>query len=125
VLALPPAVWGEQQVAEQMTPPAVGLPRGEHRVVREVMEQRVHAGEEQRRDQPDRDRHSGARLDQGGQYPDGQVGDHDACDLPEAAPAIDLQIRGEVLFPALAGWNVHAAAYANSSRLVHTSRESA
>src|SRR6185369_5990026 len=82
VLALPPAVWSEQQVAEQVTPPAVGLPRGEHRVVREVMEQRVHAGEEYGRDQAEGDSGRGARLEQGGEDPDGQVGQDDARYLP-------------------------------------------
>ena len=102
VLPLPPAVGGEQQEAEDVAPAAVRLPRLEQRVVGEVVEERVHAHQEDRRDQAERDRDRGARLDQDGEHPDGEVGQHGARDLAEAAPAVDLEIGGEVLLPALA-----------------------
>jgi hypothetical protein len=105
VLPLPPPVGGEQQEAEGVAPAAVRTPRLEHRVVREIVEERVHAREEDRRDQTEGDRDWGAWLGQGGQHPDGEVRQDDTRDLPEAALAVDLEVRGEVLLPALAGWD--------------------
>ena len=52
------------------------------------------------------------------QHPDGEIRDQGARDLAEAAPAVDLEVGGEVLLPALAGWDlcgVHGRRYADSS----------
>ena len=46
VLALPPAVGREEQEAEQVAPAGVGRPRLEHRVVGQVVEERVHPHQE-------------------------------------------------------------------------------
>ncbi len=69
VLALPPAVRGEEQVAEEVTPAAVRAPRFEQRVVGEVVEERVHPGQEDGRDQTQADRHRRTRLRSGPRGP--------------------------------------------------------
>ena len=71
----------------------------------QIVEKRVHAGEEDGRDQAEPECDRGAWLDQGSNHPDGQVREDDTCYLPEAASAVDLKVRGEVLLPALAGWD--------------------
>src|SRR5262245_24529837 len=63
------------------------------------MEERVHPYEEHCRDQPQTDRDPGLRLDDRGEKPRPEVGQDDACDLPEAPTRIDLQVRGEVVLP--------------------------
>ena len=70
------------------------------------MEERIHAGQEDRRDKAESDRDRGARLDQQSEDPDGEVRQDDARNLTEAPAAVDLQVGGEILFPALAGWDV-------------------
>ena len=112
VLPLPPPVGREEEVPEKVAPAAVRAPRFEQRVVCEVVEERVHPGEEDGGDEAESDGGRGARSDQCCEHPDGQVGQDDARDLSEAAALVDLQIGGEVLFPALAGGDlcgVHSA----------------
>src|SRR5687767_13348272 len=70
------------------------------------MEERVHPDEEQGGDEAQADGEPGARLDDRGKDPHAEVGQYDAYDLPEAAAAIDLEITGEVLLPALGAGNV-------------------
>ena len=103
VLPLPPPVGGEEEVPEKVAPAAVRAPRFEERVVCEVVEERVHPGEEDSGDEAESDGGRGARSDQCCEHPDDQVRQDDARDLSEAAALVDLQIRAEVLFPALAG----------------------
>ena len=69
VLALPPAVGREEQEAEQVAPARVGRPRLEHRVVREVVEERVHPDEEHGRDEAEADGEPGAGPDERGERP--------------------------------------------------------
>jgi hypothetical protein len=45
-------------------------------------------------------------MDDGREGPDAQVGHDDARNLPEAAPAIDGEVGGQVLLPALAIGNL-------------------
>ena len=100
VLALPPAVGGEQQVAEEMAPEAVGPPRLEQRVVGEVVEQRVHAGQENGRGQAEDDRAAARSVRSSArERPDREVGHDDTRDLAEAAPAVDRQVRREIPLP--------------------------
>src|SRR5581483_3713181 len=106
VLPLPPAVGREQKEAEDMAPAAVRLPGCEQRVVSQVVEERVHAGEGDRGDQAEPDRPRRARRADRGDDPDADVRQDDARDLPEAAQRVALQDGAEVLLPALAGWEV-------------------
>jgi hypothetical protein len=102
VLPLPPAIGREQQEAEEVAPTAVHAPRLEHRVVGEVVEEGIHAGEEDGRDEAEGDRDRGTRLDEEGHDPDGEVGDDGARDLSQAAPLVGLEVGSEVLLPGAA-----------------------
>ena len=97
VLALPPAVGREQQEAEQVAPARVGRPRLEHRVVGEVVEERVHPHEEHGRDQPEADgepRRPAARSRRGPRRR-GRAATTLAI-WPRLRAAVDLQVGGEV-----------------------------
>src|SRR4051812_26903673 len=110
VLALPPPIRREEEEPEQVAPARVGPPGLEERVVREVMEERVHPHQEHHRDQPEGDGGQRARLDDDRNDPDAEVGDQRARDLPQAATAVGLEIRGELTLPGLSVRNRHCAA---------------
>jgi hypothetical protein len=96
VLALPPAVGREEEEAEHVTEARVRGPRREHRVVREVMEERVHPDQEHRRHQAQRDREPRPRPDDRGDDPHAEIRHDHARYLAQAASPVDLQVPGEV-----------------------------
>jgi hypothetical protein len=102
VLPLPPAVRREEQEAEQIAEAAIGGARREQRVVREVVEERVHAHEEDRRHHAEHDRQRRLRANKRDERPDQEVGDDDAGDLAEAAALVDREIRSQVVLPGAA-----------------------
>jgi hypothetical protein len=67
------------------------------------MEERVHPHQEHGRDQTQADGDPGVRLDDRRHDPNADVRQHDACDLTQAAAAVDLEIGGEILLPVRAG----------------------
>jgi hypothetical protein len=69
------------------------------------VEERVHPHEKHGRDQAQADREPGIRLDDSGENPQADIEQNDACDLPEAATSVDLEVRREVVLPAPAAWN--------------------
>ena len=106
VLALPPAVRREEEEAEEVAPAGVRRPRLEQRVVGEVVKERVHPHQEHRRDEPEADREPRARLDSRRHDPHPEVGTTTLAICAEAAPAVDLEIGGEVALPAGPAWDL-------------------
>ena len=102
VLALPPPIRREEEETECVAPAPVRRSRIEHRVVGEVVEERVHPHEKDGGDQAQPDREPRVRADEQREGPDSEVGQDHARELGKAAAAVDLEIRGEVLLPGLA-----------------------
>src|SRR4051812_34530011 len=114
VLALPPAIRGEEQEAEQVTETRVHPPGCEQRVVREVVKKGVHAHEEDRGGQSECHGEPGAGTEEGDEGPEAEVSNDDPGDLPEAATGVDCEVGGEVLLPGRPAWGdrAHGEAFA-------------
>ena len=90
VLALPPAVRGEEEESEDVAPAGVRRPRLEKGVVGEVVKERIHPHQEHRRDKAEANGKPRVGPQDRGEHPHPEVRQDDARDLAETAPSIDL-----------------------------------